>query len=256
MPHIEFTREIARRFNHIYGREPGFEEKAEAAIKKLGSKRAKLYRELRTRYQEQGDHAGAGGRSRAARGGAEPEHGRPRAAVRLSRRRRQDDPVRARGAADRGLEDAGTRRAEDVQVVQQHHHACARMPTASRARSARCRPIPRACGAPIRATRRSARSGSSTWCTRTSRPSEWVQQGCRSAGIGCLECKQPVIDAVLRGAGADARARAGLSGRSDSGAQHHRGRLRPGAQASRRDHARCARGDGLRTTATPGSCTW
>jgi tryptophanyl-tRNA synthetase len=27
---------------------------------------------------------------------------------------------------------------------------------------------------------------------------EWVQQGCRSAGIGCLECKQPVIDAVLR----------------------------------------------------------
>ncbi len=56
VPHIEFTREIARRFNHIYGREPGFEEKAEAAVKKLGSKRAKLYRELRTRYQEQGDH--------------------------------------------------------------------------------------------------------------------------------------------------------------------------------------------------------
>ncbi len=26
---------------------------------------------------------------------------------------------------------------------------------------------------------------------------QWVQQGCRSAGIGCLECKQPVIDAVL-----------------------------------------------------------
>ena len=26
---------------------------------------------------------------------------------------------------------------------------------------------------------------------------EWVQVGCRSAGIGCIECKQPVIDAVL-----------------------------------------------------------
>ena len=26
---------------------------------------------------------------------------------------------------------------------------------------------------------------------------DWVQQGCRSAGIGCIECKQPVIDAVL-----------------------------------------------------------
>ena len=53
VPHIEFTREIARRFNHIYGREPGFEEKAEAAIKKLGGKKSKLYRELRTRFQEQ-----------------------------------------------------------------------------------------------------------------------------------------------------------------------------------------------------------
>jgi tryptophanyl-tRNA synthetase len=55
IPHIEFTREIARRFNHIYGREKGFEEKAEAAIKKLGSKLGGLYEELRTRYQESGD---------------------------------------------------------------------------------------------------------------------------------------------------------------------------------------------------------
>ena len=27
---------------------------------------------------------------------------------------------------------------------------------------------------------------------------EWVKQGCTSAGIGCLDCKQPVIDGVLR----------------------------------------------------------
>ena len=26
---------------------------------------------------------------------------------------------------------------------------------------------------------------------------QWVRRGCTSAGIGCLECKQPVIDAVL-----------------------------------------------------------
>ena len=55
VPHIEFTREIARRFNHLFGREPGFEDKAEAAIKKLGSKKAKLYDDLRKRFQEQGD---------------------------------------------------------------------------------------------------------------------------------------------------------------------------------------------------------
>ena len=52
--HIELTREIARRFNYRYGREPGFEEKAEAAIKKMGKKNARLYRDLMKNYQEQG----------------------------------------------------------------------------------------------------------------------------------------------------------------------------------------------------------
>jgi len=54
--HVELTREVARRFNHLYGREPDFEEKAETAAKKMGKKNAKLYRELRRRYQEEGDH--------------------------------------------------------------------------------------------------------------------------------------------------------------------------------------------------------
>ena len=53
--HVELTREVARRFNHIYGRESGFEEKAEAAIVKMGKKQAKSYRSLRKAYQETGD---------------------------------------------------------------------------------------------------------------------------------------------------------------------------------------------------------
>src|SRR6201986_2603290 len=53
--HIELTRELARRFNHIYGREPGFEEKAKAGVKKLGSKKAKRYEQLRAAFQEKGD---------------------------------------------------------------------------------------------------------------------------------------------------------------------------------------------------------
>jgi len=56
VPHIELTREIARRFNYLYGRELGYEEKAEEAIKKLGKKGAKLYRNLRNAYTERGDH--------------------------------------------------------------------------------------------------------------------------------------------------------------------------------------------------------
>ncbi|MDE2586518.1 MAG: tryptophan--tRNA ligase, partial [Betaproteobacteria bacterium] len=55
IPHLEFSREIARRFNHLYGREPGFEEKAQEAVKKLGSKKARLYEQLRTRFQQEGD---------------------------------------------------------------------------------------------------------------------------------------------------------------------------------------------------------
>ncbi len=53
--HVEFTREVARRFNYIYGRESGFEEKAELAVNKMGKKQAKLYRKLRKAYQETGD---------------------------------------------------------------------------------------------------------------------------------------------------------------------------------------------------------
>src|SRR5512132_4071472 len=55
--HIELVRELARRFNFIYGREPGFEDKAKAAIKKLGAKKARRYNELRTAFQERGDAA-------------------------------------------------------------------------------------------------------------------------------------------------------------------------------------------------------
>jgi len=55
VPHIEFAREVARRFNYLYGRDEDYEKKAENAIEKLGKKGATLYRSLLKRYQEQGD---------------------------------------------------------------------------------------------------------------------------------------------------------------------------------------------------------
>jgi len=58
--HVELTREMARRFNHFYGSEPDFEAKVNAAIRKMGKKNAKLYKELRRKYQEQGDHEALG----------------------------------------------------------------------------------------------------------------------------------------------------------------------------------------------------
>ena len=82
VPHIEFTREVARRFNHLYGREPGFEEKAKAAVKKLGTQEgAACYNELRTSFQEQGDAEALGAGAGAARRAAEPVARRPRAPV-------------------------------------------------------------------------------------------------------------------------------------------------------------------------------
>ncbi len=53
--HVEITREVARRFNHIYGKEVGFEQKVEKAIKSLGSRNAAMYRGWRKDYQEKGD---------------------------------------------------------------------------------------------------------------------------------------------------------------------------------------------------------
>ena len=53
--HVEITREVARRFNHIYGREPEFEQKVEKAIKSLGSRNSSMYRALRKEFQEKGD---------------------------------------------------------------------------------------------------------------------------------------------------------------------------------------------------------
>ena len=55
VPHIELTRELARRFNNLFGSDPDFEPKAQAAIRRLGNKRGTIYTDLRTRFQQQGD---------------------------------------------------------------------------------------------------------------------------------------------------------------------------------------------------------
>src|SRR5204863_5671866 len=55
VPHVEFTRELARRFNHLYGREPGYEDKATAAVRKMGTKKARLLNEMRSKFLEQGE---------------------------------------------------------------------------------------------------------------------------------------------------------------------------------------------------------
>ena len=123
VPHVEFTREIARRFNHLYGREPGFEDKAKAAVKKMGSKKARLFNELRTKFLESGD-AEALKRAQALldeqqnlpRGDRERLYGW----LEGSGKKILVEPEALLTEASQA---ARPRRAEDVQVLRQHDRA-------------------------------------------------------------------------------------------------------------------------------------
>ena len=116
VPHVEFTREIARRFNHFYGREPNFEAKAETAIKQLGKKNAQLYSSYRRRYQEQGDEAALAS-ARALLEACASDPRRSRTVVRLSGRHYAGDFTGTAGLADSSLQDAWTGWSENVQIL-------------------------------------------------------------------------------------------------------------------------------------------
>jgi tryptophanyl-tRNA synthetase len=196
VPHIEFMREIARRFNHVYGREPGFEEKALAAAKKLGSRKAKLYRELRTRFQQQGDaQALESGQALLdeAQNLAVADRERLFGYLEGSGRMILVEPEVLLTEASRlpGLDGAKMSKSygntiglrDDPETVTQKIRT---MPT-DPARVKRSDP-----GDPEKCPVWQFHLVYSDAKTR-----EWVQQGCRTAGIGCLECKQPIIDRVL-----------------------------------------------------------
>ena len=196
VPHIEFTREMARRFNHLYGRELGFVEKAEAAVKKLGSKKGRLYEELRTRYQEQGDDEALESahallnelqnltivdRERLfgyLEGGGKMILVEPQSMLTPASRMPGLDGQKMSKSYNNII---GLR--EDPETVTKKIRT---MPT-DPARVRRTDP-----GDPGKCPVWQLHSVYSNDATR-----EWVQKGCKSAGIGCLECKQPIVDAVL-----------------------------------------------------------
>ncbi len=196
VPHIEFTREIARRFNHIYGREPGFEEKAEAAIKKLGGKRGKLYVELRTKFQEQGDEEAL----QAAR-----------ALIEEAQNLSMGDRERLFGYIEGGgkmilsepqalLTEASRMPGLDGQKMSKSYNNTITLREDADSVTKKIRTMPTD-PARVRRTDPGDPAKCPVWQLHQvysdQRIQDWVQQGCRSAGIGCLECKQPVIDAVL-----------------------------------------------------------
>jgi len=196
IPHIEMMREIARRFNHLYGKEKGFEEKAQEAIKKLGGKRAKMYSEFRTAFQEQGN-AEALSQAKALLDESQSlsliDRERlfgylegSRKMILLEPQARLTEASRLPGLDGQKMSKSygnsiGLR--EDRDSVTKKIRT---MPT-DPARVRRTDP-----GDPEKCPVWQFHQVYSTADTK-----EWVVKGCKSAGIGCLECKQPVIDAIL-----------------------------------------------------------
>jgi tryptophanyl-tRNA synthetase len=196
VPHIEFTREIARRFNHIYGREPGFEEKAHAAIKKLGNKRGTLYEELRTRYQEGGDDEAL----ESARAMIEEQQG-----LSLGDRERLLGYLEGGGKMilvepEYKLTPASKMPGLDGQKMSKSYNNTISLRESPDAVTKKIRTMPTD-PARIRRTDPGDPAKCPVWQLHEiysdEATKEWVQTGCRSAGIGCIECKQPVIDGVL-----------------------------------------------------------
>ena len=196
VPHIEMMREIARRFNHLYGKEPGFEQKALDAVKKLGSKRARLYTELRTAYQQDGDAAAleqaqamldeAGSLSNIDRERLFGYLEGSRKIILVEPQVKLTEASRLPGLDGRKMSKSygnAISLREDPESVTKKIRT---MPT-DPARVRRSDP-----GDPLKCPVWQLHEVYSAPATK-----EWVMRGCTSAGIGCLECKQPVVEAVL-----------------------------------------------------------
>src|SRR5918912_4575588 len=195
VPHIEFAREVARRFNHLYGREPGFEDKAKAAVKKMGTKKARLLNELRTKFLEHGE-AEALSRAQAlldeqqnlSRGDRERlygwlEGGGKKILV-------EPDALLTEASKMPGLD--GQKRSKSY-----GNTIALREEPESVAKKIRTMPTD---PARVKRTDRGTPEKCPVWSLHLVYSDEerktWVQKGCTTAGIGCLECKQPVIEAI------------------------------------------------------------
>ena len=196
VPHVEMTRELARRFNHIYGRDSGFEELAEAAIKKMGRRYAKMYRERRREYLEQGNqdslekaqamiqeqqNISLGDRDRLfgyLEGGGKVILPEPQALLTVA-------PVMP------GL---------DGQKMSKSYNNVITLREEPDGVSKKIRTMTTD---PARVRRHDA--GNPDVCPvfklhevySEEDTRNWVREGCTSAGIGCIDCKNPLIDAVL-----------------------------------------------------------
>ena len=194
--HVEITREVARRFNHIYGREADFEVKAEVAVKGLGNKNAALYKQLRKQFQQSGDEAALE---------------KARTLVQANTRVTVADRERLLGY----LEGSSVSILPEPQVLLT---ATPKLPgldgrkmSKSYGNTIGLREDPEVVAQKLRAMKtdpaRARRNdpGNPDVCPvwdlhqvySDEATRKWANEGCRTAGIGCLECKKPLIDKIV-----------------------------------------------------------
>ncbi|MCU7835776.1 MAG: tryptophan--tRNA ligase [gamma proteobacterium symbiont of Taylorina sp.] len=193
--HVELTREVARRFNHIYGREPGFEEKSEASIKKMGKKQAKLYRQLRTRFQEQGDHEAL----KTAQALLEGQQN-----ITMADRERLFGYLEGSGMIilpepQALLTPASKMPGLDGQKMSKSYGNTISLRDDMETIDKKLRTMPTDTNR-VRLSDPGDPDKCPVWQLHAVYSNDdvknWVQEGCKTAGIGCLECKRPIIDAV------------------------------------------------------------
>ncbi|MFZ6774255.1 tryptophan--tRNA ligase [Undibacterium sp. SXout7W] len=197
VPHVEMTREVARRFNYLYGREKGFEEKALDAVKRLGGKRARLYKELRTQFQEQGD-VDALEQAKAMLDDVQNlsmiDRERLFGYLEGSRKLILVEPQAKLTATSKlpGL---------DGQKMSKSYSNSIGLREEKESLTIKIRTMPTD-PARIRRSDIGDPDKCPVWQLHRvysdSSTQEWVLKGCRTASIGCIECKQPVIDSILK----------------------------------------------------------
>ena len=197
VPHVEFTREVARRFNHLYGKEPGYEEKAQLAIKKLGSKKGKLYHELKDTYQEEGD-------DQALEAGQSLIEEHQSLSI--------GDKERLLGYLEGGgkiillepeykLAPASKMIGLDGQKMSKSYNNTVALRESVEDVQKKIKTMPTD-PARVRRTDPGDPNKCPVWQLHQvyskDDVQDWVRKGCSSAGIGCIECKQPIIDAISK----------------------------------------------------------
>ncbi|MBT7229188.1 MAG: tryptophan--tRNA ligase [Gammaproteobacteria bacterium] len=194
--HVELTREVARRFNHLYGKETGFKEKAELAAKKMGKKNAKLYGRLRRSFQEEGDHQAL----ESARTLLESQQN-----ITTEERERLFGYLEGGGKIilpepQALLTQASKMPGLDGQKMSKSYHNTISLRESPEAVEKKIRTMPTDTQR-VRRTDPGDPGKCPVWQLHQiytpKAEREILAEGCRSAGIGCLDCKQPVIDGML-----------------------------------------------------------